>query len=97
MSEKDGKSFYAEHADRPFFEELYQYISSAHVVAMALEKENAVVDFRKLIGATDPRQAVAGTLRNKFGISVGENAVHGSDSEASAKKEIAFFFPRRSW
>ncbi|MEM7362231.1 MAG: nucleoside-diphosphate kinase [Bacteroidota bacterium] len=95
MSVKDGKSFYAEHAERHFFEELYQYISSGKVVVMVLEKENAIADFRKLIGATDPKQALAGTIRNKFGMDTSDNAIHGSDSPESAAREISFFFPSR--
>ena len=95
LSIKDGKNFYKVHADKPFYEELYNYICSGNVVAMALEKENAVKDFRKLLGATDPLQAAPDTLRKKFGISISENAMHGSDSVENAEKEIAFFFRRR--
>ena len=97
LSIKDGKAFYEVHSQKPFYEELYTYISSGEVVAMALEKENAVADFRQLIGATDPLQAAPGTIRKDFGVSISENAVHGSDSPENAEKEIAFFFPRRSW
>lgn len=97
LSAEDGKAFYDVHAQKPFFEELYTYISSGNVVALALEKENAVADFRTLIGSTDPLQAAAGTIRQLFGVSISENAIHGSDSVDNAKKEIAFFFPRRKW
>lgn len=97
LSIKEGKTFYEVHAERPFYEELYTYIASGNVVALALEKENAVVAFRTLIGATDPLQSAPGTIRQLFGISIGENAIHGSDSDVNAKKEISFFFPRRGW
>lgn len=96
LSEKEGKSFYQVHEDKPFYEELYRYISSGNVVTLTLEKENAVTDFRKLIGATDPLQAAPGTIRKKFGVSLGENAIHGSDSIENGKEEIAFFFPKRT-
>lgn len=87
-----AKKFYQVHKDRPFYGELVDYISSGPVVAMVLEKENAVADFRKLIGATDPAEAEAGTIRAKFGKSKGQNAIHGSDSDENAATEISFFF-----
>jgi nucleoside-diphosphate kinase len=89
--EKAGK-FYEIHKERPFFGELTEYMSSGPIVAAILEKENAVEDFRTLIGATDPAKAAEGTIRKKFAKSIGANAVHGSDSDANAKLEGSFFF-----
>jgi nucleoside-diphosphate kinase len=90
-SEKAGE-FYAVHKERPFYGELVSFMSSGPVVAAILEKDNAVADFRKLIGATDPAKADAGTIRKLFASSVGENAVHGSDSDENAEIEGNFFF-----
>ena len=90
-SEKAGE-FYAIHKARPFFGELVEFMSSGPIVAAILEKDNAVEDFRKLIGATDPAKADAGTIRKLYASSVGENAVHGSDSDENAKIEGDFFF-----
>ncbi|HEY9560072.1 MAG TPA: nucleoside-diphosphate kinase [Anseongella sp.] len=90
--EQAGK-FYAIHQERPFYEELVEFMSSGPIVAAVLEKENAVTDFRKLIGATDPGQAEQGTIRQKYAASVQNNAVHGSDSNENAKIEQSFFFP----
>ncbi len=84
--------FYAVHKERPFYEGLVNYMSSGPIVAMILEKENAVADFRKLIGATNPAQAEEGTIRKKFAKSVEANAVHGSDSDENAQIEGDFFF-----
>jgi nucleoside-diphosphate kinase len=84
--------FYAVHKERGFYQELVQFMSSGPVVAAILEKENAVADFRKLIGATDPAKAEEGTIRKNFASSVGENAVHGSDSDENAAIEGSFFF-----
>ena len=84
--------FYLVHKDRPFYEQMCQDMSTGPVIAMVLEKENAVADFRKLIGATDPAQAAAGTIRKKFGKSIDANAVHGSDADETAAQEIACFF-----
>ncbi|MEX1011921.1 MAG: nucleoside-diphosphate kinase [Balneolaceae bacterium] len=84
--------FYAVHRDRPFFDELVNFMSSGPCVPMILEKENAVADFRKLIGATNPAEAEKGTIRADFADSVGENIVHGSDSAENGKLESAFFF-----
>lgn len=84
--------FYAVHKGRPFYEELVKFMSSGIIVAAILEKENAVADFRKLIGATDPAKADEGTIRKNFASSVGENAVHGSDSDENAQIEGNFFF-----
>jgi nucleoside-diphosphate kinase len=84
--------FYAVHKERGFFKDLCAYMSSGPIVPMILEKENAVEDFRKLIGATDPKKAEAGTIRNLFAKSIEANAVHGSDSDANADIEGSFFF-----
>lgn len=89
--EKAGE-FYAIHKERPFYGELVDFMSSGLIIAAILEKNNAVADFRKLIGATDPSKADAGTIRKLFAKSVGENAVHGSDSDENAKIEGDFFF-----
>jgi nucleoside-diphosphate kinase len=89
--EKAGE-FYAVHKERPFYGELVEFMSSGPIIAAILEKENAVADFRKLIGATNPANAEEGTIRKKYATSVGENAVHGSDSDENAKIESDFFF-----
>ena len=88
--------FYQVHKERSFYEQMCQAMSTGPIVAMVLEKENAVADFRKLIGATDPAQAGAGTLREKFGKSIEANAVHGSDADETAAIEAKFFFPEMS-
>jgi nucleoside-diphosphate kinase len=90
-AEKAGE-FYAVHKERPFYGELVQFMSSGPIIAAILEKENAVSAFRDLIGATNPAQAAEGTIRKLFATSVGENAVHGSDSDANAIIEGNFFF-----
>lgn len=90
-AEKAGQ-FYAVHKARPFYGELVEFMSSGPIIAAILEKENAVESFRKLIGATDPAKADEGTIRKLFASSVGENAVHGSDSDENAKIEGEFFF-----
>jgi nucleoside-diphosphate kinase len=90
-AEKAGE-FYAIHKERPFYRELVQFMSSGPVIAAILEKENAVASFRDLIGATNPAQAAEGTIRKLFATSVGENAVHGSDSDENAIIEGNFFF-----
>jgi nucleoside-diphosphate kinase len=84
--------FYAVHKARPFFNELRSYMSSGAIIPMILEKENAVEDFRKLIGATDPQKAAPGTIRNLFAKSIEANAIHGSDSDENASIEGNFFF-----
>jgi nucleoside-diphosphate kinase len=89
--EKAGE-FYAVHKERPFFGELVEFMSSGPIVAAILEKDNAVADFRTLIGATNPAQAAEGTIRKIYASSVGENAVHGSDSDENAAIEGNFFF-----
>ena len=90
-SEKAGE-FYAIHKERPFFGELVEFMSSGEIVAAILEKENAVENFRTLIGATNPANAAEGTIRKRFAQSIGENAVHGSDSDENAMIEGNFFF-----
>ncbi len=90
-SEKAGE-FYEVHKERPFYEELVKYMSSGPIVAAILEKDNAVADFRKLIGATDPSEASEGTIRSEFAESKAKNAVHGSDSDENAAIEGDFFF-----
>lgn len=89
--EKAGE-FYEVHKSRPFYGELVKYMSSGPIVAIILEKENAIEDFRKLIGNTDPKKAEAGTIRAMFAKSIDANAIHGSDSDANAKIEGDFFF-----
>lgn len=84
--------FYEVHKERPFYGELVEFMTSGPIVAAILEKENAVEDFRKLVGATDPSKAEAGTIRARFAKSIGENAVHGSDSDENAKIEGDFHF-----
>lgn len=91
----DAKAFYAVHAARPFYGELVEFMSRGPIVAAILEKENAVEDFRTLIGATNPADAVEGTIRKKYATSIGENAVHGSDSDENAAIESAFHFAGR--
>ena len=90
-SEKAG-AFYAVHKSRPFYNDLVKYMTAGPIVAAILEKENAVEDFRKLIGATDPAKAESGTIRAMFAKSIYANAVHGSDSDENAKTEGDFFF-----
>ena len=94
MTRAQAEGFYAVHRERPFFPDLTEFMSSGPCVVMALEKESAVKSWRDLMGATDPAKADAGTLRKEFGGSVGENAVHGSDSDENAAIEIAYFFSR---
>jgi nucleoside-diphosphate kinase len=84
--------FYAVHKERPFYQELVTYMSSGPIIAAILEKDNAVADFRKLVGATDPAEAAEGTIRRKYAKSKGENAVHGSDSDDNAAIESEFHF-----
>jgi len=95
LNEQTAGGFYAVHRGRPFFNGLVAFMSSGPCVPIALEKENAVADFRTLIGATDPAEADAGTIRNEFAASKGENIVHGSDSPENGRIEIAYFFPER--
>ena len=92
LSEERAKEFYAVHAERPFYGELVEYMSSGPIVAAILEKDNAVADFRELIGATDPAEAAEGTIRAKYAENKGRNAVHGSDSDENADIEGKFHF-----
>lgn len=91
----DAQAFYAVHSERPFYGELVEFMSRGPIVAAILEKDNAVEDFRKLIGATNPADAAEGTIRKRYAASVGENAVHGSDSDENAAIEGAFHFSGR--
>jgi nucleoside-diphosphate kinase len=92
LSPEKAGEFYAVHKARPFYGELVEFMSSGPIIAAILEKENAVADFRQLIGATDPAKAAEGTIRKLYAASVGENAVHGSDSDENAAIEGDFFF-----
>jgi len=92
LTEEQAKEFYAVHAERPFYGELVEYMTSGPIVAAILEKDNAVADFRALIGATDPAEAAEGTIRAKYAESKGRNAVHGSDSDENAEIEGKFHF-----
>jgi nucleoside-diphosphate kinase len=92
LTKERAGQFYAIHKERPFYNDLCAYMSSGPIVPMILEKANAVEDFRKLIGATDPKKADAGTIRNLFAKSIEANAIHGSDSDANAEIEGSFFF-----
>ena len=94
LTKREAEGFYAVHRERPFFAGLVEFMSSGPCVVMALEKENAVKAWRDLMGATDPAKADDGTLRKEFGGSVGENAVHGSDSDENAAIEVSYFFSR---
>ncbi|MFK7747839.1 MAG: nucleoside-diphosphate kinase [Kordia sp.] len=95
LSKRDAEEFYAVHNERPFFGELVEFMTRGPIVAAVLEKENAVSDFRTLIGATNPAEAAEGTIRNLYATSIGENAVHGSDSDENAAIEGAFHFSGR--
>jgi len=92
LSVSEAEEFYAVHAERPFYGELVQYMTSGPIVAAILEKDNAVTDFRNLIGSTDPEEAAEGTIRKKYAESKGRNAVHGSDSDENAEIECNFHF-----
>ena len=92
MSKVTAEEFYSIHKDKPFFEELTLFMSSGKCMVLALKKDDAVANWRKTIGATNPDEAEDGTIRKLYASSLGENAVHGSDSNENAKKEIAFFF-----
>ncbi|MDA9307875.1 nucleoside-diphosphate kinase [Flavobacteriaceae bacterium] len=95
MTTQDAQEFYAVHSERPFYGELVEYMTRGPVVAAILEKDNAVADFRTLIGATNPADAAEGTIRKLYAASMGENAVHGSDSDENAAIEGAFHFSAR--
>ncbi len=92
LTQKEAETFYAEHKAKPFFKDLVTYITSGPVIGMQLEKKNAVADWRTLIGSTDPAQANVGTIRKMFADSKSANAVHGSDSDKSAERELRLFF-----
>ena len=92
LSQRQAEAFYAVHSARPFYRSLVDYMTSGPVYVAALERENAVAELRKLMGATDPTKADEGTIRKEFGESIEQNAIHGSDSDENAKIEIAFFF-----
>lgn len=95
MTTRDAEAFYAVHSERPFFGELVEFMTRGPIVAAILEKDNAVEDFRTLIGATNPAEAAEGTIRKLYATSIGENAVHGSDSDENAAIEGAFHFSGR--
>ena len=92
ISKPQAEGFYAVHSARPFFDSLTTFMSSGPIVLLVLEKENAIADLRKLMGATDPAKADPGTIRKQFASSIGENAIHGSDAEDTAAFEIGYFF-----
>ena len=93
LSKTEAEGFYAVHKDRPFFHDLTEFMSSGPCVPMVLEKENAIADFRALIGATNPEEAEEGTIRRDFADNVQENIVHGADSVENGRKEASYFFP----
>ena len=95
LTEKQAQQFYSVHRSKPFYNDLVEFITSGPVVAMILEKDNAVEDFRKLIGSTDPEKAEDGTIRKKYARSLQANAIHGSDSDENARIEADFFFSRK--
>jgi|SRR5579864_1970908 nucleoside-diphosphate kinase len=95
LARPDAEGFYAVHRERPFFRDLVEFMTSGPVMIQVLEGENAIVRNRDLMGATDPKQAAAGTIRAEFARSIDANAVHGSDGLDTAKTEIEFFFPRQ--
>lgn len=92
MSKNQAEEFYAEHKGKPFFENLVKFMTSAPVVVQVLEGENAIADYRKIMGATNPDVAEEGTIRKTFALSIDKNSVHGSDSIAATQREISFFF-----
>ena len=92
LEKNEAEKFYQVHQSKPFYNDLCSYLSSGPIVVMVLEKENAILENRKLMGATDPAKAEEGTIRKKYGISIDKNSVHGSDSPENAKVEIDFFF-----
>lgn len=92
ITKKQAEGFYAVHANKPFFDSLTSFMSSGPIVVLALEKENAIADLRKLMGATNPANAEAGTIRKKWADSIERNAIHGSDAEDTARFELSYFF-----
>jgi len=97
MSEAKAGKFYDIHQERPFFGELVEFMTSGPIVAAVLEKDNAIEDFRKLIGATNPAEAAEGTIRKLYATSIGENAIHGADSDENALREGGFHFATSEW
>jgi nucleoside-diphosphate kinase len=97
LTKEEAGEFYGIHRERPFYGELVDYMTSGPIIAAVLEKDNAVEEFRKLIGATDPQKAEEGTIRRMFAQSIAANAVHGSDSDENAKNEASFFFSQREF
>jgi len=95
LTEKEAKEFYFIHKEKPFFDDLIAYITRGPIIAIALEKENAVNDFRTLIGSTNPEEAAEGTIRKLYAESISTNAIHGSDSNENAQKEILFHFNKK--
>lgn len=95
LSKEEAEAFYAIHSERPFFGELTTFMSSGPIMAIVVEKENAVEAYRNFIGATNPAEAAEGTIRKLYGTNIGENAIHGSDSDENAANEIKFFFSAR--
>ncbi len=92
LEKNEAEKFYQVHQSKPFYNDLCSYLSSGPIIVMVLERENAILENRKLMGATDPAKADEGTIRKKYGISIDKNSVHGSDSPENAKVEIDFFF-----
>ena len=92
LEKQEAEKFYNVHQTKPFYNDLWAYLSSGPIIVMILEKENAILENRKLMGATDPSKAEEGTIRKKYGLSIDKNSVHGSDSSENAKIEIEFFF-----
>ena len=95
LSQQEAEAFYEMHKGRPFFDDLVAFVTSGPIVSAVLEKDNAVADFRALIGSTNPEEAAEGTIRKLFAESVGRNAIHGSDSDENAVIECAFHFSQR--
>jgi len=93
LSRPQAQGFYAVHKERPFFGELVEFMTRSPVVVICLEGENAIAKYREVMGATDPAKAAEGTIRKKYGASIGENASHGSDAKETAAFEVAYFFP----
>ena len=93
LTEEEAREFYSIHKEKPFFDRLIRFMISGNIYVLALQKDNAVEDFRTLIGDTDPVKSAVGTIRRKFGTDIGKNAIHGADSDENAEREILFFFP----
>jgi nucleoside-diphosphate kinase len=93
LSKKEAEEFYSIHKEKPFYKDLIEFMTSGEIYVLALQKDNAVEDFRFLIGDTDPTKASIDTIRSQFGRSIANNAIHGADSDENTKKEILFFFP----